>query len=120
VLVDGTGYLSGIGFEAANNTAIAQKRVLLLDFLHRLGEAERWSRDHPDKYADVLANETGLPADVTRYEVAHALPLPVPVTPTIESEERTTAAHFASAGTVTAPVNLDSAFDPSFNSAVAH
>jgi sulfonate transport system substrate-binding protein len=118
VLADGQGLLSGIGFEAANDSAIGAKRAQLQDFLHRLAQAQRWEATHKADYAVVLAKETGLPSDVALYTVSRARGAPAPIDWTILAEERDILARYAKAGVVAAAPNIDGAFDPSFNMAV--
>lgn len=70
ILADGQGLLSGIGFEAASDGAIAGKHAELAGFLHRPTQAQRWEGAHKSEYATVLAKETGLPLDVALYTVS--------------------------------------------------
>ena len=115
VLVDGTGLMSGIGFEAANQDAIAGKPAQLADFLHRLTLAERWAGSHRAAYAAVMARETGLPPDVARYVVDHAVPRTVPIGPQVIAEERLTVAHFVAAGVMPQPADVAAAFETRFD-----
>lgn len=119
ILADGQGLMSGIGFEAANDGAISAKRAQLQDFLRRLAQAQRWEAAHKADFAAVLAKETGLPSDVTLYMVSQARGAPAPIDGSIIGEERDIMARYAKAGVVTAAPNIDGAFDPSFNAAVA-
>jgi sulfonate transport system substrate-binding protein len=119
LLADGDGLLTGIGFEAATDTAIAAKRAQRTDVLARLARAERWESSHQAEYAAVLAKETGLPQDVALYTVSRVRGAPVPMDGTIVAEERDTLSRFLRAGVITAAPNIDGAFDPAFNAAVA-
>lgn len=118
VLADGKGLLTGIGFEAATDAAIAGKHAELEDFLTRLTKASRWEADHKAEYAAVLAKETGLPPDVALYTVSQARGAPVPMDASVVAEERDTLAHFLKAGVITTTPRIDGAFDISFNDAV--
>jgi len=115
ILADGQGLLSGIGFEAANDAAISAKRAELVDFLHRLAQAQRWEATHKSEYATVLAKETGLPQDVALYTVSKARGVPTPIDPSIIDEERDTLSRYARAGVIASAPNIEGAFDPSFN-----
>jgi sulfonate transport system substrate-binding protein len=119
IIADGRGLLSGIGFEAANDAAIAAKHAELADFLHRLALAQRWEATHKSEYAAVLAKETGLPLDVALYTVANARGVPTPIDRSVIDEERETLNHYAKAGVIAAAPDIEGAFDPSFNAAVA-
>jgi sulfonate transport system substrate-binding protein len=118
ILADGQGLLTGVGFEAATDSAIANKRVQLADFLTRLARAERWEADHKAEYAAALAKETGLPPDVALYTVAKARGVPAPIDASVVAEEHQTLDHFLKAKVITAAPDIDDAFDPSFNDAV--
>ena len=118
IVADGKGLLSGIGFEAATDSAIAAKHAQLADFLGRLAKAQRWEADHKAAFAAVLAKETGLPQDVALYTVTQARGAPVPIDPSIVAEERQTLDHFLKAGVIATAPAIDGAFDASFNAAV--
>jgi len=119
LIADGRGLLTGVGFEAATDTAITAKRTQLADFLSRLAKAERWESSHQAEYAAVLAKETGLPADVALYTVSRVRSAPVPMDASIVAEERDTLSRFLRAGVITTAPNIDGAFDASFNSVAA-
>jgi len=118
ILADGRGLLTGIGFEAATDSAIAAKHAQLDDFLTRLAKADRWEADHKGEYAAVLAKETGLPSDVALYTVSLARGAPVPIDASVIAEEHETLSHFLKAGVITTAPNIGGAFDTSFNDAV--
>jgi len=115
VLADGQGLLHGIGFEAATDTAIANKRVALADFLHRLATAERWEKTHTAEYAQVLARETGLPPDVALYVATRARGEPTAIDAGVVAEERDTLSHFVRAGVIPSAPDITGALDSSFN-----
>jgi sulfonate transport system substrate-binding protein len=69
ILADGEGRLSGYGYEAASEAAIAGKRPQVEDFLRRLAKARRWAGEHPQEFAAALSKETGLQPDVALYTV---------------------------------------------------
>ena len=118
VLADGRGLLSGLAFEAATDSAIAGKRPQLNDFLARLARAQRWEASHQAEYADVLAKETGVPADVALYTVERVRGGPVPIDATVLADERETLDHYVRGGVITSAPNIEGAFDASFNGAL--
>jgi sulfonate transport system substrate-binding protein len=118
IVADGQGLTSGIGFEAANDAAVAAKRTQFADFLRRLAEAQRWEASHVNEYAGVLAKETGLPPDVALYAVSKVRGAPAPIDASIIAEEHETLSHYVKAGVIPTAPNIDGAFDPSFNSSV--
>lgn len=119
VLTDGRGLLSGYGYEVAGARAIAGKRAELDDFLRRLAKAKRWVGDHKDEYTKVLAKETGLELPIAAYTVANTRGQPVPIDTAVIDELREVLRGFQAAGEITANPDVSSAFDASFNGAVA-
>ena len=117
-LADGTGILSGYGFDVAGARAIADKRRQLEDFLRRLARAKRWVGDHRADYAAVLSHETGLAAAITTYMVSSTRSEPVPIDAAVLAEEQRTLEGFRSAGAITSAPDLARAFDASFNTAL--
>jgi sulfonate transport system substrate-binding protein len=119
IVADGQGLLSGIGFEAANDAAIASKHAELNDFLRRLAKAELWEATHKPEYAAVLAKETGLPPDVALYTVSQARGVPVPIDASVVAEARATLHEYVATGVIPSAPQIEGAFDTSFTDAVA-
>ncbi len=117
IVADGQGLLHSIGFEVANDNAIATKHAQLADFLARLAKAEQWEGAHKDEYAAVLARETGLPLDVSLYTVSKVRGVATPIDAAIIGEEHDTLSHYLRAGVITSAPDLSGAFDTSFSSA---
>ncbi|CAN5129844.1 ABC transporter substrate-binding protein [soil metagenome] len=119
VLADGEGRLSGYGFEAASEVAIAGKRPQIEDFLRRLAKARRWAGDHPQDFAAALSRETGLQPDIALYTVQNYRIAPTPIDDTAVAEAKAVLDRFRAAGSVTSTRDPAGAFDRSFNGAVA-
>ena len=64
VLVDATGLSPSITFVAATDTAIRDKRAMLVDFLRRFDAGWQWSAGHIPEYARWNAGLTHLPQPV--------------------------------------------------------
>jgi sulfonate transport system substrate-binding protein len=119
VLVDGGGLISGYGYEAASEKAIAEKRPQIEDFLKRLAKARRWAANNPEAFGKVLAHETGLSEEVALYTVRHYRILPAAIDAGSIDEARAVLGRFRSAGTVNSTRDPAGAFDASFNGALA-
>lgn len=119
VLTDGRGLMSGYGFEVAGERAIAGKRAELDDFLGRLARAKRWVGDHKDEYAQVLSKETGLELPIAKYTVANTRGQPTPIDQAVIGEMTQVLQVFRAAGELKADRDVATAFDPSFNKALA-
>ena len=119
VLTDGQGRLSGYGFEAASETAIAGKRPQVEDFLRRLAKARRWAGEHPQEFAAALSKETGLQPDVALYTVQQYRIAPTEIDDEAVAEAKAVLDRFRAAGAVTSTRDPAGAFDRSFNATVA-
>lgn len=119
VLADGTGRLSGYGFEAASEAAIAGKRPQVEDFLRRLAKARRWAGEHPEQYAAALSKETGLQPDLALYTVRQYRAQPAPIDDAAVAEAKAVLERFQAAGAVSSTRDPAGAFDRSFNATVA-
>lgn len=118
ILADGDGRLSGYGFEAASEAAIAGKRPQVEDFLRRLAKARRWAGEHPEAYAAALSKETGLQPDVALYTVRQYRIAPTAIDDKAVAEATAVLDRFRAAGAVTSTRDPAGAFDRSFNAAV--
>lgn len=119
ILADGDGRLSGYGYEAASEAAIAGKRPQVEDFLRRLAKARRWAGEHPQAFAAALSKETGLQPDVALYTVQHYRIAPSAIDDAAVAEGRAVLDRFRAAGAVTSTRDPAGAFDRSFNATVA-
>jgi sulfonate transport system substrate-binding protein len=119
VLADGAGRLSGYGFEAASEAAIAGKRPQVEDFLRRLAKARRWAGEHPEQYAAALSKETGLQPDIALYTVRQYRAQPAPIDDAAVAEAKAVLERFQAAGAVSSTRDPAGAFDRSFNATVA-
>lgn len=99
---------------AANDPAIATKNARLADFVQRLVRAGQWAATHKDRYAAVLAKETGLPLDVARFTVEDYFSVPVAVGDGLQQQERDILNRYKRAGIIDNVPDLAGAFDPSF------
>jgi sulfonate transport system substrate-binding protein len=116
-IADATGLKPGVGFQVATDSAIANKRAELNDFLHRLTLAYAWARQNPDAHAVVLAKETGIPLDVARF-TAQAIYEPIPIDAALSADERQLFERYKRAGLIDRIPALNGAYDPSFNGAI--
>jgi sulfonate transport system substrate-binding protein len=118
VLADGQGRLSGYGFEAASEAAIAGKRPQVDDFLRRLAKARRWGAEHPQELAAALSKETGLQPDVALYTVQNYRIVPTPIDDAVVAEARAVLDRFKAAGAVSSTRDPADGLDRSFNAAI--
>lgn len=119
ILADGEGRLTGYGFEAASEAAIAGKRPQVEDFLRRLAKARRWAAAHPQEFATALSKETGLQPDVALYTVQNYRIVPTAIDDAAVAEAKAVLGRFRTAGAVTSTRDPADALDRSFNAAIA-
>lgn len=110
VLVDGQTLLSGAGFDVASEAAITGKRDILKDFLGREAKALVWAKAHPDDYAKVLSEDTGLPFDVAREMALRNARVVIPFTPDFIAQQQKVVDTFRAAGEIKASLPIGKAF----------
>jgi sulfonate transport system substrate-binding protein len=119
ILADGGNLPTGVGFYAANDKAIDQKRAVLGDYVARLARARAWARDHLDEYARVLAKETGIPVEVARFAAQSYVGNAVPIDAALIREQGRIFERYHAAGIIPDIPRADKGYDGSFNRQVA-
>ncbi|WP_445326770.1 aliphatic sulfonate ABC transporter substrate-binding protein [Sphingobium sp. AN558] len=112
--LDARDYGLPLYIDIANDDAIEPKRALLADFLAREAKAVAWTRANPDKFAAVLAKETGLPLDIARASFDRSNRISQPVDAAIVAHVRAIAGRYRHAGLIDVKRDVTDAFDISF------
>lgn len=115
IVVDGTGLVSGLSFEAATEDAIRNKRAALADFLKRQAASVQWATAHPQEYAEIQAKITGLSVAVHKFAAERARTEPIAIDQKVVAEQQKTADGWLAAGVIPARINAGQGLDPSFN-----
>lgn len=110
IAVDGRGLAQGYGFDIAHDSAIADKRPLLDDFLKREAKALQWANTHIEDFSKVLAHETGLPLPIAREFAGRGGRLPVPIDAALVARQQVVLDTFRRFGEVKADRPLKDAF----------
>ncbi len=120
ILVDGSGLVNGMSFEAANPDALKDKATsaAIKDYLGRLAKAQLWSNTHRDEWAKVWSEETGLSDAVTRRAVDRRTAKPTPINSDITSSEQEMADAFVKAGLLPDEFDVAKFFTDDYNSSV--
>jgi sulfonate transport system substrate-binding protein len=120
ILVDGSGLVNGMSFEAANPDALKDKATsaAIKDYLGRLAKAQLWSNTHRDAWAKVWSEETGLSDAVTRRAVDRRTAKPTPINSDITSSEQEMADAFVKAGLLPDEFDVAKFFTDDYNSSV--
>jgi sulfonate transport system substrate-binding protein len=119
ILADGGDLPTGVGFYAANDKAIDEKRALLGDYVARLARARAWARDHIDDYARVLASETGISFAVARFAAQSQVGTAVPIDAALIREQSLIFERYHAAGIIPNIPKADKGYDGSFNRQLA-
>ena len=120
VLVDGSGLVNGMTFQAAYPDALDDKATsaAIKDYVARLAKAQIWSNTHRDEWAKVWAQETGLSDQVTRRAVDRRTARPTRITSTVTSSEQEMADAFVKAGLLPEKFDVATYFTDDYNSSV--
>jgi len=120
-LAGGTPLSNGLSLEVANRASLADagKNAALQDYVTRLGKADLWAKNHPDDWASIYAQQTGIPLDVAKAAVPRLALSPVLVDDGLVASEQRLADAFTSAGQLPGKVDISGFVDRRFNDAVA-
>ncbi|WP_199931344.1 ABC transporter substrate-binding protein [Streptomyces sp. CB02923] len=119
VLTTGEGVVNGLSFQVAAPAALddGKKSAALKDYVDRLRRAQDWVHRHPDAWAKVWAEETGLPRDVALAAVKRTRGTAVTVAldrPAVASEQQI-ADTFAALKLIPGRFDFSSFVDTRFN-----
>jgi sulfonate transport system substrate-binding protein len=119
-IVDGTSLpITDVVF-VSSTASIASKRRLLEDFLMRQVRAQSWAHQHPEEYAKLYSNQTGLPIEVTRLVVKHLDYQFASIDDAVIQEHQAVADLYLKAGVIHQSIDVSTAFDRSvFTNAAA-
>jgi sulfonate transport system substrate-binding protein len=115
IVVANDGLTSLLGFEAANDRAIAAKPAQLKDFVRRLSIAFNWATNNPDKYAKIQADISGFPLEVHQLTASTTKYVPVVIDQQVIDAQQRTADVWLQSGSIPKRVNVKDGFDASFN-----
>jgi sulfonate transport system substrate-binding protein len=120
ILVDGSGLVNGMSFQAANPDALDDKATsaAIEDYLGRIAKAQLWSNTHRAQWAKVWSEETGLPVAVTRRAVDRRVAKPTPLSADVVGSEQKMADAFVKAGLLPDQFDVGDYFTDTYNSAV--
>ena len=116
VVADGGGFAGNYSFQIATDAAIRTKHDMLADFYRRLARAYAWGNTHPDAYAAIWSQQTGLPLAVSIRIADEMRTTAEPVGDAIVATEKATLETYRKAGVLpSGGPAIDGAFDRSFS-----
>jgi len=103
----------GVQFEIASSASLEDetKRAAVADWVYRLGKGFDWAVANPDEWGDAWAEESGLPASVTRQVARNKALKSGPVTDEIIGIQQDLADVFFKAGEIPVEVNFEDSVD---------
>lgn len=131
-LVNGTDALNGTGpaggtplsngytFQVASRSALgdAAKNTAIGDYVVRIAKADLWATQHPEQWAAIYAQQTGIPLDVAKAALPGIAPLPLLIDDSVVAGEQHLADAFAAAGQLPGKVGMAAFIDRRFNTLV--
>jgi len=120
ILVNAEGYANTYTFQVAGTDAVDDpvKSEALRDYLERVPRAVLWSAENPGEYAEVWAEQSGLPVEVTEIAAERRAPVPRPVDDELIAAEQDLADAFAEAGEIPEAPDIEAYTDDRFNDLV--
>ncbi|GAB3213621.1 ABC transporter substrate-binding protein [Marinactinospora thermotolerans] len=117
ILVDAEGYSNTYSFQVANAAVLEDpaKEAALEDYVERIHRAVLWSREHPERYAEVWSQHSGLPVEITRVAAQRRAATPRPVDDALVDSEQALADAFAEAGEIPSAPDIADVADDRFN-----
>jgi sulfonate transport system substrate-binding protein len=116
-LAAGTALSNGYSLQIANRTSLADagKNAAIADYVVRVGKANLWAKSHPDQWAGIYAQQTGIPVDVARIAVPRIALTPIVIDDSVVASEQQLADAFASAGQLPGKVDFGAYVDRRYN-----
>ena len=117
-IANGEGITPGLGFQAAREDAIANRRPELAEFVKRLAAARAWANGNVAGYARTWSELMNVPAPVAEHWFARAATRVVPIDAGVERDEQRNIDLYTRAGLVRRKVLAADLLDASFNEAI--
>jgi sulfonate transport system substrate-binding protein len=117
VIATGDDVVNGYGFQVASDSAIEDPatEAALSDYLERITSAQLWASEHPEDWAKVWSQGTGLDESIT-LAASQKRPVTVyPVDDTVVQSEQEMADAFAENGLIPEKVDLTDFFTDQFD-----
>lgn len=111
VLVNGRGLWSGLGFLAATESALRDKRDVLRDFQQRVARAQTWANQRPADYGATLARVIGIPADAARLQFERRHTLWQAIDTQVIADQQRTADFYLDVGLIKQRLDVRGTFD---------
>jgi sulfonate transport system substrate-binding protein len=115
ILTDGRALPPQHDYVVARTDSLGGGKRAALDYLHRLYRAQNWALQHPDVFAQVWDNLTGVPPDLAKRWFRRAQPHNVPIDSKLIAGEQNVIDLYARAGVIQHRFQVADAFDRLLN-----
>ncbi|MDK3024051.1 ABC transporter substrate-binding protein [Cupriavidus taiwanensis] len=115
VLVSGRGLWSGLSYLAATEAALAARRPVLQDFLHRVVRAQQWSYQHVPEFSATLARIIGISPQAARLQFERRRTQWRSIDAALIAEQQRTADFYLKAGLLRQRLDVRQTFDSGFS-----
>jgi len=117
VLTSGKGLSNGLAFQVASRAALsdARRNSAIQDLVARTVRARIWSRGHSRQWAQVSAQQTGLPYAVALASAVRSDADPITLTPQLAASEQKLADAFATAEVIPTRPTIADIIDTRYN-----
>lgn len=121
VLTTGEHLTNGLKFQTSSQQALDDPATVaaLRDYLGRLRTAELWSGTHEGRWAQVWADETGLPLKVTQLAASRRQITPIVLDDSVSASEQQIADAFSDADVIPENITFSDIVDGRFNTTLA-
>src|SRR5882757_9101222 len=113
----GTQLSNGFSLEVANKAALPDpgKNAAIQDYVVRLGKADLWAKSHPDEWATIYAQQTGIPLHVAKAAIPRLALTPIVLDDAVVASEQQLADAFTQAGQLPGKVDISGYVDRRYN-----
>jgi sulfonate transport system substrate-binding protein len=117
----GTPLSNGLSLLVANRGALADagRNAAIGDYVTRVGKAHQWAKAHPDQWATLYAQVTGVAGPVAASAAPRLALTPTAIDDSVVASEQKLADAFTTAGLIPAHVDIAGYLDRRYNAALA-
>jgi sulfonate transport system substrate-binding protein len=116
----GTPLSNGLAFLVANRATLAGagRNTAISDYYTRVGRANRWATEHPDAWAQLYSQATGVPLAVAAKAASRIVVTPAVIDDKLVASEQKLADTFGAADLIPSHVDIGGFVDRRYNGAV--
>jgi sulfonate transport system substrate-binding protein len=119
-LAAGSELSNGYTFQVANRGSLSDpaKNTAIQDYVGRIAKAHLWAKAHPDEWAKLYAQQTGVSEQIARTAVPRLALQPIEIGDALVTSEQKLADAFTAAKQIPSKVDVNNLIDRRYNEAV--